>query len=153
MKSLSLSWVTVALAMGACSISSISAAPAGSAASAPAVTYNVAGKPSRQSNFGLAAFIETNINSGTDGGLYAEIIRNRAFQDNVDNKANTDNTLGRGTLLHWSGTSQSTKLSLSLDNSLTPALPQFIQACPSLCCCSDTQQGTSGSLIPIFFFF
>ncbi|KAJ1032371.1 hypothetical protein NDA16_000398 [Ustilago loliicola] len=112
MKSLSLSWVTLALIMGACSISSTVAVRASSAAAAPAVTYNVSGKPSRQSNFALSAFIETNINSGTDGGLYAEVIRNRAFQDN------------KGTLLHWAGTSQSTKLSLSLENSLSPALPQ-----------------------------
>ncbi|CCF54941.1 hypothetical protein NDA11_007687 [Ustilago hordei] len=124
MKSLSLSWVALALAMGACSISSTVAAPAASAAAAPAVTYIVAGKPSRQSHFALAAFIETNINSGTDGGLYAEIIRNRAFQDNVNNKANAKNTLGKGTLLHWTGTSQSTKLSLSLENPFSPALPQ-----------------------------
>ncbi|SAM74796.1 related to Alpha-L-arabinofuranosidase I precursor [Ustilago bromivora] len=110
--------------MGACSISSTVAAPATSAAAAPAVTYIVAGKPSRQSHFALAAFIETNINSGTDGGLYAEIIRNRAFQDNVNNKANAKNTLGKGTLLHWTGTSQSTKLSLSLENPFSPALPQ-----------------------------
>ena len=115
--------------MGACSISSISAAPASSstvnaAASSPAVTYNVAGKPSKKSNFGLAAFIETNINSGTDGGLYAEVIRNRAFQDNINNSANKNDALGKGSLLHWEGTNKYTKLSLSLDNSLTSALPQ-----------------------------
>ncbi|CDW97235.1 hypothetical protein, partial [Sporisorium scitamineum] len=124
---LSLSWVTIALALSTCSISSISAAPATSSsndASSPPVTYQVAGKPSRHSNFGLAAFIETSINSGTDGGLYAEIIRNRAFQNNVSNAANKNNVLGKGSLLHWSGTSPSTKLSLSLGNSLSPALPQ-----------------------------
>lgn len=129
MKSLSLSWVTMALVLSTYMISSISAAPASSppadaAASIPAVTYHVAGNPSRQSNFALAAFIETNINSGTDGGLYAEIIRNRAFQDNESNSRNKNNTLGQGTLLHWYGTSKSTKLSLSLDNSLSSALPQ-----------------------------
>ncbi|CBQ70225.1 related to Alpha-L-arabinofuranosidase I precursor [Sporisorium reilianum SRZ2] len=127
MKSLRLSWVTVALALSTSSIFSVSAAPASSSAAdaaSPAVAYNVAGKPSRQSNFALAAFIETNINSGTDGGLYAEIIRNRAFQDNVNNAANKNNALGKGSLLHWSGTSPSTKLSLSLNNQLSPALPQ-----------------------------
>ena len=129
MKSLSLSWVAIALAMSTCSFSPIAAAPtpsasAGAAASAIAVTYNVAANPSRQSNFGLAAFIETNINSGTDGGLYAEIIRNRAFQDNINNSANTDDALGKGSLLHWSGTNKYTKLSLSLDNSRSTALPQ-----------------------------
>lgn len=62
--------------------------------------------------------------SGTDGGLYAETIRNRAFQDNVNNAANTNNALGRGSLLHWTGTSKGTKLTLSLDNSLSAALPQ-----------------------------
>ncbi|KAI3484636.1 hypothetical protein L1887_52155 [Cichorium endivia] len=129
MKSLSLSWVALALTMGACSVASVNAAPSTSAfssaaVSSPAVTYNVAAKPSRQSKFALAAFIETNINSGTDGGLYAETIRNRAFQDNVNNAANTNNALGRGSLLHWTGTSKGTKLTLSLDNSLSAALPQ-----------------------------
>ncbi|EST10227.1 Alpha-L-arabinofuranosidase, C-terminal [Kalmanozyma brasiliensis GHG001] len=130
MKSLSLSWVTMALATSIFSISSVSAAPAATtsnanaASTSPAVTYNVAGKPSRVSHFGLGAFIETNINSGTDGGLYAEIIRNRAFQDNVNNQANQNDALGKGSLLHWSGTSQSTKLSLSPDNALSSALPQ-----------------------------
>ena len=127
MKAISLSWVTVALALSACSISSVSAVPASSSsndASPPTVTYKVAGKPSRKSNFALGAFIETNINSGTDGGLYAEIIRNRAFQNNVNNAANTNNALGKGSLLHWKGTSPSTKLSLSLDHSLSPKLPQ-----------------------------
>lgn len=127
MKSLSLSWITLALALSVCSLPFASAAPAAYAAgasSSPAVTYNVASTPSRQSNFGLAAFIETNINTGTDGGLYAEIIRNRAFQDNTNISDNTDDALGKGSLLHWSGINQYTKLSLSLDNSLTPALPQ-----------------------------
>ncbi|GAC93923.1 hypothetical protein PHSY_001491 [Pseudozyma hubeiensis SY62] len=115
--------------MAACSISSITAAPASSspvdaAGSASAVTYHVAGKPSRQSKFAISAFIETNINSGTDGGLYAEIIRNRAFQDNKNSTLNVNNELGQGTLLHWTGTSKSTNLSLSKANSLSPALPQ-----------------------------
>lgn len=129
MKSFSLSWASVALAISAYSIPSTGAAPAAppstdAAAATPAVTYQVSGNPSKQSNFGLSAFIETNINSGTDGGLYAEIIRNRAFQDNTNDALNTDDALGRGSLLHWTGTSRSTKLSLSLKNSLTPALPQ-----------------------------
>lgn len=67
MKSLSLSWVALALTLGACLFESVGAAPSSSslstaAASSPAVNYNVAAKPSRQSKFALAAFIETNIN-------------------------------------------------------------------------------------------
>ena len=44
-------------------------------------------------------------------------------QDNNNNGVNTDNALGKGSLLHWNGTNQYTSLSLSLDNSLSPALP------------------------------
>lgn len=33
----------------------------------------------RTSKFAIATFIENNINFGTNGGLYAELIRNGAF--------------------------------------------------------------------------
>ncbi|CAO1634844.1 unnamed protein product [Parajaminaea phylloscopi] len=38
----------------------------------------------KDSKFAIATFIENNINFGTDGGLYAELIRNRAFQEKGD---------------------------------------------------------------------
>lgn len=119
MKTFSLTWTTVALALSASGFGSVAAAPTAK----PDVSYKVSSSPSKKSNFGLGAFIETNINSGTDGGLYAELIRNRAFQDTVPGSDQND-VLGQGTLASWSAVGSNSKLSLSLKNQLTGALPQ-----------------------------
>ncbi|CAO1625635.1 unnamed protein product [Sympodiomycopsis kandeliae] len=64
---------------------------------------------SKDSKFGIATFIESNINYATDGGLYAELIRNRAFQE-------------EGQHTYWQAT-QGTTLSQTKENPLSDALP------------------------------
>ncbi|KIJ50940.1 glycoside hydrolase family 51 protein [Sphaerobolus stellatus SS14] len=46
-----------------------------------AVTFNIDASKGNATDFGLSAFIETNVNRADDGGLYAELIQNRAFQE------------------------------------------------------------------------
>ncbi|PWN50627.1 glycoside hydrolase [Violaceomyces palustris] len=90
----------------------------------PAITLEIDPKPSKDSKFAIDLFIETNINYGTDGGLYAELIANRAFQEPETNS--TDPSLGKGTLKYWSPTSSGTKLNLTKSNPLSNALPQSV---------------------------
>ncbi|MCO5584468.1 hypothetical protein L7F22_038396 [Adiantum nelumboides] len=74
----------------------------------------------KKSQFGLCAFIENNINSATDGGIYAELIRNRAFQE-----GGTSSAVGTGTLAYWNATGGA-KLTLTKASPLSQALPQSV---------------------------
>lgn len=87
---------------------------------AEAQTLTISGQSVRESKFGLGVFIENNINYGTDGGIYAELIRNRAFQDG----GNSDN-VGSGTLEFWSKNGDAT-LTLTNENPLSDALPKSV---------------------------
>ncbi|PWN31411.1 glycoside hydrolase [Meira miltonrushii] len=84
---------------------------------AEAQTLTISGQSVRESKFGLGVFIENNINYGTDGGIYAELIRNRAFQDG----GNSDN-VGSGTLEFWSENGDAS-LTLTEESPLSDALP------------------------------
>ncbi|KAN0066036.1 hypothetical protein ACQY0O_000129 [Thecaphora frezii] len=92
---------------------------------AETVELTVDPTPGKASNFGVDLFIETNINSGTDGGLYAELINNRAFQTPAGGPSG-NNKLGQGTLASWSKVGQQTSLALTLDNPLSHALPKSV---------------------------
>ncbi|MCO5613675.1 hypothetical protein L7F22_067953 [Adiantum nelumboides] len=87
---------------------------------AEAQTLTISEQSIRESKFGLGVFIENNINYGTDGGIYAELIRNRAFQDG----GNSDN-VGSGTLEFWSKSGDAS-LTLTNENPLSDALPKSV---------------------------
>ncbi|PWN45289.1 glycoside hydrolase [Ceraceosorus guamensis] len=56
---------------------------------ATSVDLTVARQTSSKVDFGVTAFIENNINSGSDGGLYAELIKSRALQSEGDGLTNS----------------------------------------------------------------
>lgn len=88
------------------------------------ISLSVNPTPSKKGSFAVDLFIETNINTGTDGGLYAELINNRAFQ--VPGKGASGSTPGQGTLAHWSQVGSSTSLKLTKSNPLSSALPKSV---------------------------
>jgi len=45
------------------------------------VTFEIDASTGNKTSFTIAAFLETNIGRGDDGGIYAELIQNRAFQE------------------------------------------------------------------------
>lgn len=73
----------------------------------------------------MDTFVESNLNYGTDGGLYAEMIRNRAFQTPADAVfgVGKNDTIGSGSLTGWQPVDNS-KLELVDDHPITPALPK-----------------------------
>lgn len=83
-------------------------------------TLTISNEAFRESKFGLGVFIENNINYGTDGGIYAELIRNRAFQDG----GNSDQ-IGSGTLEFWSENGGA-NLQLTTQDPLSDALPKSV---------------------------
>ncbi|EPQ29000.1 uncharacterized protein PFL1_03290 [Pseudozyma flocculosa PF-1] len=142
MRSSSFALATLALTLGQ-SLLGVDAAALDTRASGQQLTVNAT--PSKKSQFGVDLFIETNINSGTDGGLYAELINNRAFQ--VPAGAPTgNNALGQGTLASWSKVGASTSLDLTLQNPLSHALPKSVAVTSSAKneACGLTNSGYGG---------
>lgn len=80
-------------------------------------TLTVSTTTTLESHFGLAVFIENNINYGTDGGIYAELIRNRAFQE-----GSNSTSLGHGTTKYWQ-TIGNASFEVTHENQLSPQLP------------------------------
>ncbi|SNX83036.1 related to alpha-L-arabinofuranosidase I precursor [Melanopsichium pennsylvanicum] len=73
--------------------------------------------------YDMNTFVESNLNYGTDGGLYAEMIRNRAFQspsDGVFGVGKSD-AIGSGSLTGWQPVGDS-KLELTNENPISPVL-------------------------------
>ncbi|GAC96120.1 glycoside hydrolase [Pseudozyma hubeiensis SY62] len=75
--------------------------------------------------YDMDTFVESNLNYGSDGGLYAEMIRNRAFQSPADGVfgVGANDSIGSGSLTAWQPVGDS-KLDLVADNPLSDALPQ-----------------------------
>lgn len=70
----------------------------------------------KDSKFAIATFVENNINFATDGGLYAELIRNRAFQE-------------EGVAPYWQAIGGA-KLDETKNNQLSSALPNSLIITP-----------------------
>lgn len=82
-------------------------------------------KPKSKCMYDMNTFIESNLNYGSDGGLYAEMIRNRAFQSPADAVfgVGKNDTIGSGSLTAWQPVADS-KLELVDDKPLSAALPK-----------------------------
>ncbi|PWY98448.1 glycoside hydrolase [Testicularia cyperi] len=90
-------------------------------------------KPGGKCLFDMNTFVETNLNYDSDGGLYAELIRNRAFQDGDDSvfQQGKSDAIGSGSLSGWQPTG-SAQLSLVQTNPLSAALPTSAKVvCPA----------------------
>ncbi|KAF9524434.1 glycoside hydrolase superfamily [Crepidotus variabilis] len=100
--------ISLSIALGFLThLTTIYASPAADAS----LSINASG--GKQSIFESAIFLEANINRGDDGGLYAELIYNRAFQENG------------GTTTGWAGIGN-TSLVIDTTNPLSWAIPRSV---------------------------
>ncbi|SJX61927.1 related to alpha-L-arabinofuranosidase I precursor [Sporisorium reilianum f. sp. reilianum] len=88
------------------------------------LTLKLGTKPKAKCMYDMDTFVESNLNYGSDGGLYAEMIRNRAFQSPADGVfgVGANDTIGSGSLTAWQPVGDS-KAELVGDNPLSAALP------------------------------
>lgn len=88
------------------------------------LTLKLEDKPKAKCIYDMDTFVESNLNYGTDGGLYAEMIRNRAFQSPADAVygVGKNDAIGSGSLTAWQPVGKS-KLELVDDKPLSAALP------------------------------
>ncbi|PWN50273.1 glycoside hydrolase [Violaceomyces palustris] len=99
----------------------------GSSTSDSIYKLTISNKIKAESIFEMDTFIESNINYATDGGIYAELIANRAFQNpagtmNGFNPSASDE-IGHGTTEFWTEVGKA-DLALVSTNPLSDALPQ-----------------------------
>ncbi|KAJ1585475.1 hypothetical protein NDA12_001731 [Ustilago hordei] len=89
------------------------------------LTVQLDSRPKSKCMYDMNTFVESNLNYGTDGGLYAEMIRNRAFQSAADAVfgAGKNDAIGSGSLTAWQPVADS-KLDLVADKPLSAALPK-----------------------------
>ncbi len=97
--------------------------------------------------YDMNTFVESNLNYGSDGGLYAEMIRNRAFQSSNDSVfgVGKSDAMGSGSLTAWQPVGQS-KLELVQDEPLSKALPVSAKVT------CDTKKGAACGLKNLGFF-
>lgn len=97
--------------------------------------------------YDMNTFVESNLNYGSDGGLYAEMIRNRAFQSSNDSVfgVGASDAMGSGSLTAWQPVGQS-KLELVKDEPLSKALPVSAKVT------CDTKKGAACGLKNLGFF-
>lgn len=90
-----------------------------------ALTLQLGTKEKAKCIYDMNTFVESNLNYGSDGGLYAEMIRNRAFQSPADGVfgVGANDTIGSGSLTAWQPVGDS-KLDLDGDKPLSAALPK-----------------------------
>ncbi|CDS82269.1 related to alpha-L-arabinofuranosidase I precursor [Sporisorium scitamineum] len=89
------------------------------------LTVKLGTKPKAKCMYEMDTFVESNLNYGSDGGLYAEMIRNRAFQSPADGVfgVGSKDTIGSGSLTAWQPIGDS-KVELVDDKPLSAALPK-----------------------------
>ncbi|SAM81063.1 related to alpha-L-arabinofuranosidase I precursor [Ustilago bromivora] len=89
------------------------------------LTVQLDSRPKSKCMYDMNTFVESNLNYGTDGGIYAEMIRNRAFQSAADAVfgAGKNDAIGSGSLTAWQPVADS-KLELVADQPLSAALPK-----------------------------
>lgn len=104
-------------------------------------------KPKAKCMFDMNSFVESNLNYASDGGLYAEMIRNRAFQSPADSVfgVGKNDTLGSGSLTAWQPVGDS-KVDLVDDEPLSQALPKSAK----ITC--DNKQGSACGIKNLGFF-
>ncbi|TKY87236.1 hypothetical protein EX895_003913 [Sporisorium graminicola] len=93
----------------------------------PDLVLELGSKAKAKCMYDMDTFVESNLNYGSDGGLYAEMIRNRAFQSPADGVfgVGAKDTIGSGSLTAWQPVGDS-KLELITDTpetQLSTALP------------------------------
>ncbi|SPO23346.1 related to alpha-L-arabinofuranosidase I precursor [Ustilago trichophora] len=90
-----------------------------------ALKFQLDPKPKSKCMYDMNTFVESNLNYGSDGGLYAEMIRNRAFQSPADGVfgVGKDDTIGSGSLTAWQPIGGA-KLELVGDKPISAALPK-----------------------------
>lgn len=89
------------------------AAPTASAATTHSLSIDTS--KTTASKFGISTFIENGINFATDGGMYAELIRDRAFQEDFSP--------------HWVSTGGA-KANQTTKNPLSKSLPNSVIVTP-----------------------
>lgn len=91
---------------------SLAAGALATAALAGSHSLSIDPSQSKKSKFGISTLLESSINFCTDGGIYAELIRNRAFQEEGDTS-------------YWKS-SGSAQLQQTKKNQLSDALPNSV---------------------------
>ena len=111
------------------------------------LTLQLDPKPKSKCMYDMNTFVESNLNYGTDGGLYAEMIRNRAFQSPADGVfgAGKNDSIGSGSLTAWQPVGDS-KVELVGDKPLSKVLPNSAK----ITC--DIKQGISCGIKNLGFF-
>ncbi|KAF6767147.1 Carbohydrate-binding, CenC-like protein [Kalmanozyma brasiliensis GHG001] len=111
------------------------------------LAVKLATEPKAKCIYDMNTFVESNLNWGTDGGLYAEMIRNRAFQSSSDSVfgVGANDSIGSGSLTGWQPIGSS-KLELVAEKPLSAALPKSAK----ITC--ETKQGEMCGLKNLGFF-